>query len=134
MITVFLGGTCNGSKWREKVMPLLTVDYFNPVVEDWNEEAQKNEEFHRENDDFVLYVLTPKMVGTYAVAEVVDDSNKRPKKTILCTLRKDDDTEFDNVQWKSISKVTSLVAKNGATVLGGLDEVVDFLNRQKEVK
>lgn len=29
---VFLGGTCNGSIWREKLIPLLKIDYFNPVV------------------------------------------------------------------------------------------------------
>ena len=36
---VFLGGTCNGSKWRNELIPSLNVDYFDPVVEDWNEEA-----------------------------------------------------------------------------------------------
>ena len=29
---VFLGGTCAESKWREKLIPLLQCDYFNPVV------------------------------------------------------------------------------------------------------
>lgn len=32
---VFLGGTCNGSKWREELIPLLQVGYFNPVVDEW---------------------------------------------------------------------------------------------------
>jgi len=30
----FLGGTCNGSLWREELIKMLTVDYFNPVVDD----------------------------------------------------------------------------------------------------
>ena len=29
--------------------------------------------------DFCLYVITPKMTGVYSIAEVVDDSNKRPE-------------------------------------------------------
>ena len=41
--TVFLGGTCNNSTWRDKLIPLLKIDYFNPVVEDWTEEAQQIE-------------------------------------------------------------------------------------------
>lgn len=31
---VFLGDTCNGSTWRNKLIPLLEIEYFNPVVED----------------------------------------------------------------------------------------------------
>ena len=34
MKKVFLGGTCNGSDWRKKLIPKLKIDYFNPVVED----------------------------------------------------------------------------------------------------
>ena len=33
---VFLGGTCNESKWRDDLIKLLKIDYFNPVVKDWN--------------------------------------------------------------------------------------------------
>lgn len=40
---VFLGGTCNNSKWRDELIPNLTVDYFNPVVDDWTPEAAKKE-------------------------------------------------------------------------------------------
>lgn len=29
---VFLGGTYNGSNWREKLIPNLKIDYFNPIV------------------------------------------------------------------------------------------------------
>ena len=60
---VFLGGTCNGSKWRDQLIPLLKIDYFNPVVKDWNEEAQAEEERQKAESDFCLYVITPKMTG-----------------------------------------------------------------------
>ena len=32
---VFLGGTCASTTWRAELIPQLTVDYFDPVVEDW---------------------------------------------------------------------------------------------------
>jgi len=83
---VFLGGTCNGENWRATLIPYLDkygIDYFNPVVDDWNNEAQENERRERQECDYVLYVVTPAMIGVYSIAEVVDDSNKRPEKTIF---------------------------------------------------
>jgi hypothetical protein len=37
MKKVFLGGTCNESLWRDKLIKLLKIEYFNPVVPDWTE-------------------------------------------------------------------------------------------------
>lgn len=34
------------------------------------------------------------MTGVYSIAEVVDDSNKRPEKTIFTILKEYDDTKF----------------------------------------
>ena len=84
---VFLGGTCNESTWRDRLISQLKdVDYFNPVVPDWTEECMAEEINQRESCDFVLYVITPFMTGVYAIAEAVDDSNKRPGKTLFCFL------------------------------------------------
>ena len=109
MSKVFLGGTCNDSTWRDDLIPKLKIDYFNllpkkplplgrgqftPVVDDWNKEAQQEEIKERKNSDYVLYVITPKMSGVYSIAEVVDDSNKRPEKTLFCVLNIDDENEF----------------------------------------
>ena len=128
--TVFLGGTCNDSGWREELIPQLSINYFNPVVPDWNEEAYKRELEARENSEFCLYVLTPKMTGVYSIAEVVDDSNKRPEKTVFCFLEKDGDLEFDKHQLKSLVNTGKMVKANGATVLGSLTEVAEFLNKE----
>ena len=45
MGNVFLGGTCNDSKWRDKLIELLkpSVPYFNPVVDEWGEEDRLKE-------------------------------------------------------------------------------------------
>lgn len=125
---VFLGGTCNESDWREFVKEYLTIDFFDPVVSDWNEEARKTELREREECDWCLYVITPKMTGVYAIAEVVDDSNKRAKKTIFCYLVHDDGEAFTEGQIKSLNSVGDLVVRNGGTYLKSLNDVVKFLN------
>jgi hypothetical protein len=126
---VFLGGTCNESTWRERLIKDLQIDYFNPVVEDWTPECMEEELKQREDCDFCLYVITPKMTGMYSIAEVVDDSNKRPEKTVFCFLEADDGECFEVHQTKSLKQIEKLVEENGATVCKTLVEVAGFLNK-----
>ena len=79
---VFLGGTCNDSRWREELIEKLKIDYFNPVVENWDRRAQAIELHERNICDFCLYVITPKMTGVYSIAELIDDSNKDRKSVV----------------------------------------------------
>lgn len=125
---VFLGGTCNGSTWREELIPQLKIESFNPVVLNWTPECQAEEIRQRETCDYCLYVLTPKMTGVYSVAEVVDDSNKCPEKTILLVLAKDGDKEFEGHQIKSLNKVIDMVNGNGGKGFNTLSEVAAYLN------
>lgn len=132
MKRVFLGGTCNNSKWRENLISKLdpnTIEYFNPVVEDWTKECMEIEKQERQTCDFCLYTITPKMTGVYSVAEVVDDSNKRPKKTILCILIQDESEEFNRSQLKSLNQVGEMVKENGGQVFNNLDDVAKYLNK-----
>jgi hypothetical protein len=135
---VFLGGTCNESTWRDRLTRQLKIDYFNPVVDDWTEECMAEEIRQREKCDFVLYVITPFMTGTYAIAEVVDDSNKRPEKTLFCFLECDVDITgasetFTDGQIRSLKQVRKMVEGNGATVFNGLNQLGVFLNEQAGV-
>ena len=139
---VFLGGTCNNSKWREKLIPLLKIDYFNPVVDDWTEKHQKEELRQREICDYCLYVITPFMTGVYSIAEAVDDSNKRPKKTIFCVLNKEPSLsnglmnpsnvkhEFTIGELKSLDAVGRMIEKNGGKYFTSLESVSVYLNRR----
>lgn len=126
IMRVFLGGTCNKSQWREQLIPMLKCDYFNPVVPTWTEEAYQQELIEREQCNICLYVITPRMTGVYSIAEVVDDSNKRPDKTIFCLLKEDGDLVFDDHQLKSLKKVGVMVRENGGYFAQSLEEVVDF--------
>lgn len=139
MKKVFLGGTFNDSKWRDKLIPILDIDYFNPVVNDWTEECYQEELKQREICDYCLYVITPLMTGVYSIAEVVDDSNKRPHKTIFCVLNKDylplnvetdNPILFDTWQMKSLDKVGRMVEKNDGKYFKSLEEVASYLNRK----
>lgn len=121
---VFLGGTCNGSTWRDELLLTLDTDFFNPVVEDWTPECMQEELLQREQCSHCLYVITSDMTGVYSIAEVVDDSNKRPEKTILCVLT----DGFSRGQVKSLMQVEKMVHNNGARVFANLDMVAEHLN------
>ena len=128
MKRVFLGGTCNESTWRDDLTFLLEVDYFNPVVKDWTPECMAEEIKQRELCDYCLYVITPKMTGVYSIAEVVDDSNKRPQKTLFCIMEIDGSEAFSQGQLKSLAQVKSMVEKNGGLAFDDITDVAAFLN------
>lgn len=137
MTRVFLGGTTNNTNWRDSLEIELArnnIEYFNPVVKDWNDKAYKKELSERETCDFVLYVITPKMIGVYSIAEVIDDSNKRPDKTIFAFIKKDEDSEFNEAQIKSLNAVAKMVVKNGGVYINNNDtinqEIINAINQK----
>jgi len=128
--TVFLGGTC-GSNWRDDLIPQLEIDYYNPVVEDWTPEFMEEERLQRDKCDFCLYVITPEMEGVYSIAEVVEDSIKRPEKTIFCFTQPCLDEgakHFTEGQIKSLDEVAGMVLMNGGKCFDNLRAVLCYLN------
>lgn len=127
---VFLGGTCNGSLWRDDLIPSLSIDYFNPVVENWDEEAQKREDFYKENSDLFVYVLTAASNSPYSIAEVVDDSNKRPTKVVFYFEENADrGVVFTQHELKALKKIGQIVEGNGAKWAKSKEELVNFINQ-----
>ncbi|PID55386.1 hypothetical protein CSB45_16220 [candidate division KSB3 bacterium] len=124
---VFLGGTCNESTWRDELIPDLKINYFNPVVDDWTPEHMAEEVRQREQCDFCLYVITPEMSGAYSIAEVVDDSNKRPEKTVFAFVGEANGFEFSKGQIKSLNQVGKMVEANGGAFIN-FGEVANYLN------
>lgn len=111
---VFLGGACNGSTWRDELIPLITIDYFNPIVENWTEECIKTEDNEKENHcNIHLYVITSAMNGIFSIAEAVDSANQKNKKTIFFV----DPTGFDEHQLKSIKATCDLIERRGGKTL-----------------
>lgn len=125
---VFLGGTCNGSDWREEFIRHLNVRFFNPVVPEWNDEARQKELIARANYRILLYAITPQMRGFYSIAEVVDDSNKNPQRTILLIIEKDGETTFSKHQLTSLNATAELVKNNGAKVFNNILKCAEYCN------
>ncbi len=121
---VFLGGTCSGYDWRSVLIKRLKCDCYNPIVKNWSEEDRLREVKERETDDYILYVLTSGIKGVYSIAEVVDDSNKRPEKTVFCVLSNGMDKQMTH----SMEAVKKLVEDNGVVVYDNLTDVADYLN------
>jgi len=130
---VFLGGTCANSEWRKELIPMLNIDYFNPVVSNWTSECQDEEIRQREICDYVLYTLT-RIFSTYSIAEVVDDSNKRPNKTIVCITNEkllNGKLAMSSQDIKHLDAVGRLAERNGALYFKSLDEVAKYLNNKE---
>lgn len=129
---VFLGGTCDGWLWRDELQPLLKCDYYNPIVEDWTEEDRLREVHERETADYVLYGITSDIKGVYSVAEVTDDSNKRPSQTLFLNLYQEDGTKESNQMARSLVAVTHLLEENGVKCFTSIEDVAEFLNAHND--
>lgn len=125
---VFLGGTVADTDWRETLIAQLEMDYFNPVVKEWNDAAWEKELYEREHCDINLYVLSPKQIGYYSLAEVVDDSWKRPQKTVFCYLPTDKEYSYTDKETESLNKTGVRVENNGGIWCKSLAEVSYLLN------
>lgn len=128
---VFLGGTCSGYKWRDKLIPLLKCDYYNPIVKNWSESDRLREVNERKTADFVLYTITNGIKGVYSIAEVVDDSNKRPEKTIFLNLYQENENDRLTKQMShSLKAVENLLRNNGVKIFNSIDDVANYLNER----
>lgn len=114
--TIFLGGTCNYSTWRDTLLNLIKederydeykdlLDIFNPVVKNWNEEARRREMDFKKNCNLQLYVITPRMRGIYSIGEIMKDvyANKdNPDKHLIVAFIDEKDLKFDEQMRHSI--------------------------------
>lgn len=125
MSKVFLGGTCNETTWRNDLIDVLGVDYFNPVVEDWTADciAEENRQKHV-LCNIHLYVITSDMSGVYSIAEVVQSSLTEGKTTILHVIP----DGFGKSRLESLEAVCGLVSSNG-----GIAYIDDDLHRTARV-
>ena len=109
------------------------INFYNPIVKKWDTTAQNIEIEKRNTCDWLLYVFTPTLNDySYSIAEVVNDSNKVPKKTIFCIFE-DNNESFTERQLKCLKLIEKMIDDNGAYVLNSLDEVSDFLNKKIEL-
>lgn len=122
---VFLGGTYN-SKWRDEIIPMLKIQYFNPIVENWTSECQAEEERQKNNVcDLQLYVITSDMTGVFSIAEVSEAAINLNERCVFCILNIEN---FSEAQQKSLKAVENLVKKYNGKVCNSLQEIAEYLN------
>ena len=89
---VFLGGDCKSGYQKELIPEFdkLGIKYFNPVVENWDEDevTKKIEDEAKDASEIMMYVFTSSGGSGYSYAEVVDSAWKSkiegiPKKVIM---------------------------------------------------
>jgi hypothetical protein len=91
---LFLGGTVGQNNWREGFIKSLKGNgvkdeaIFNPVVKDWNEEAQDKEEIAKKAATHMMFYLgSPKEPGipvsAYSLVEATMSLYDKPKTTVV---------------------------------------------------
>ena len=115
---VGLFGTCGASKWREDVViPILEkagVAYFNPVVAEWNDEAQRNEVDHSANDQVVVMAITGETSGIASMAELgwqVATAESRGQSVVIFLEDMPNDLKDETGASLRINKARALIRK-----------------------
>lgn len=127
MSKVFLGGTCAGPDYRELLIPLLTVPYFNPVVADWKPEDAAREERAKEEALANVFVITPAAIGMYSVAELTELAIESDKPLYVMFM------EVEGYQWnehqvKSNAQIKRLLGKYNALIFEDLELMAKAIN------
>ena len=104
---VFLGGTCNDSTWRDELIPMLKIDYFNPVVPDWTPVCQQKEIAEKQICKIHLYVITPQQKGLFTPAEIIDSSYNKQVLTVVGMIG-----DFEEATKRSVKAVCDMAKKN----------------------
>lgn len=130
---VFLGGTTVNSKWRDEIKSLLTIDYFDPVVDDWNEESRNIEKIEKSKCDVHLYTLTPEIQGIFSIAEATESANKMPERTILCILNEYGNSSFNEGMSRSMKAFIDLIESNNVKVFYSLEDTANYLNNLTDI-
>ena len=130
---IFLGGTCNNDPWREEFIhnwknllnndrytDLKKINLFNPVVDDWNEAAQKKEEEIKSTAMMNLFVITPNMKGVFSIAEAIECSHRTDCMTVFAIY--DKNKIFCTSEMKSFDATGDLVKKNGGKYITAIGE------------
>lgn len=127
MSKLFLGGTCAGPDYRDKLIPLLTVPYFNPVVENWTEADAVRENQEKASALANVFVITPAAIGSYSIAELTELAITSDKPLFVMFM------EVEGYQWnehqlKSNTQIKKLLAKYNTLIFEDLESLAKSAN------
>lgn len=124
---VFLGGTCAKPDYRELLIPLLTTDYFNPVVEEWTEADAIKEDEAKLNASVNVFVITPAAVGSYSIAELTELAIISDKPLYVMFMEVEGFT-WNEHQVKANTQIKKLLSKYNALVFEDLSRLAKTIN------
>lgn len=128
----FLGGTVGDSTWRDTLKGMLTVNAFDPVVDDWTVDDAKAENEAKASSSLLVYCITPKQKGFYVIAEATAAcAGTRHKDVVFILLREDDGQTFDEHQAASVEQIKELLLSySGVHYADNLEEAARIINNE----
>lgn len=128
---VFMGGTCPGPKWRDRLTAQVqqAFRWYNPVVTEWTAKAQELEIAVRKEADILLYVLNPYQEGFYSLIEATEDAIRSEKKVVIGIIPTYEDKSFNDKQWNSLIAAKAVWERHGAVVKVSMEELVDWFSK-----
>lgn len=123
--SVFLGGTCATSTWRQELIPMLkdSVPYFDPQVADWTPADAEKEDACKPVAAINVFVITGDALGTYSGFEICEEAHRAPEKLVFATVG-----NLPENQVKGIAKIKKALANKGCVVCETLEEVAEYVN------
>lgn len=127
MTGIFLGGTIAGPDYRELLIPLLKVPYFNPVVDNWTEADAVRENIAKQTAAINVFVITPAAIGMYSVAEMTELAITSDKPLYVMFM------EVEGYSWnehqvKSNTQIKKLLSKYNVLLFEDLPLLANALN------
>lgn len=121
------------SGWRAILEDKLECAVFNPVVANWDKEAQAQEELVKKTASALVFCITPKQTGFYSFVELTGAAIRTPERVFICFLNDDEGTTWPEKQQASIDATkTYLTNECGITVYETLDALAEAINAEVE--
>lgn len=122
---VFIAGRGDYGNWRSDIKRLLgeAVDTIESAGRGMIN-AQRDA-FEKEHADSIVFVITPSALSTFDLANAVNESNKRPEKTIVCFLSAGSEWMHDPRRYAELAEIRAILEANGATCVNSLTEIAE---------
>ena len=131
--TVFLGGSCNPTKWRKELaIPLFEknkIDYYNPQVDDWSEDLMVTENYQKDHAKYLLFVIDDE---TRAIASMIEAAYyiAQGRKVVL-TIKKVSEPTFDEKELKDLNRgrtyLRDVAKQHNISVYESIDDAVHYI-------
>lgn len=79
---------------------------------------------------FLVFIISPHIVGFDAIIELIDSSNTNPDKTLFFFSVQDGDEQFSSHQIKSLKAIGEMVEKNGGSWFKEFDLLKEKLDQE----